>query len=419
MEYVKQYENGLKVVVKEMPSLYSLSVGFCVGVGSSLEDESNNGFSHFIEHMMFKGTPKRTAFEISDSIDRIGGQINAFTSKDMTCYYAKVGSNYAEQAVEIISDMLLNSLFDKEELDRERKVILEEISMGDDQPDEVCHDLSAEAFYGNVGFGQTIIGTKELISKASREDLFKFMDRFYTSGNMTVAFAGNIKFEDACAYVEKYFLNNVNVGEKAEKVPVLKTNSHYLSKVKDVEQAHICIAFNGLSMDDERKSAYAIFGSIFGSGMSSRLFQKIREEHGMAYTVYAYPSYYVNNGYLEIYAGTNPKNIEKVLDLVKAEIDKIVTEGVTEDEFLRGREQLRGGLLLSQENSANVMVALGKNCLLIDKVSSVEERIAEVEAVTKRQVDEIAKIVLDRQNASLAIVSKVKPADDLLEKFKN
>ena len=419
MEFIKQYENGLKVIVKEMPSLYSLSVGFCVGVGSSLEDESNNGFSHFIEHMMFKGTPKRTAFEISDSIDRIGGQINAFTSKDMTCYYAKVGASYAEQAVEIISDMLLNSLFDKEELDRERKVILEEISMGDDQPDEVCHDLIAEAFYGNVGFGQTIIGTKELISNATREDLFKFMDKFYTSGNMTISFAGNIKFEDACAYVEKYFLNNVNVGDRAEKVPVLDCHSNYLSKVKDVEQAHICLAFNGLSMDDKRKSAFAIFGSIFGSGMSSRLFQKIREEHGMAYTVYAYPSYYVNNGYFEIYAGTNPKNIEKVLDLIKIEIDKIVAEGVTEDEFLRGREQLKGGLLLSQENSATVMVNLAKNYLLVDEKYSVEEKIAEVEAVTKEEVDAMAKMILDRKNVSLAIVSKTQPAQDLLKKFKN
>lgn len=419
MEFIKQYENGLKVIVKEMPSLYSLSVGFCVGVGSSLEDESNNGFSHFIEHMMFKGTPKRTAFEISDSIDRIGGQINAFTSKDMTCYYAKVGASYAEQAVEIISDMLLNSLFDKEELDRERKVILEEISMGDDQPDEVCHDLIVEAFYGNVGFGQTIIGTKELISNATREDLFKFMDKFYTSGNMTISFAGNIKFEDACAYVEKYFLNNVNVGDRAEKVPVLDCHSNYLSKVKDVEQAHICLAFNGLSMDDKRKSAFAIFGSIFGSGMSSRLFQKIREEHGMAYTVYAYPSYYVNNGYFEIYAGTNPKNIEKVLDLIKIEIDKIVAEGVTEDEFLRGREQLKGGLLLSQENSATVMVNLAKNYLLVDEKYSVEEKIAEVEAVTKEEVDAMAKMILDRKNVSLAIVSKTQPAQDLLKKFKN
>ena len=178
MEFTKKYENGLKIVVKEMPGLYSLTVGFCVGVGSCLEDKSNNGFSHFIEHMMFKGTPKRTAFEISDSVDRIGGQINAFTSKDMTCYYAKVASVYAEQAVEILSDMLLNSLFDPQELDRERKVILEEITMGEDQPDEVCHDLIAEALYGDKGLGQTIIGTKELISKAGREDLLNLLTDF-------------------------------------------------------------------------------------------------------------------------------------------------------------------------------------------------------------------------------------------------
>lgn len=418
MEYTKKYDNGLKVVVKEMPGLYSLTVGFCVGVGSCLEDQSNNGFSHFIEHMMFKGTPKRTAFEISDSIDRIGGQINAFTSKDMTCYYAKVASNYAEQAVEILSDMLLNSLFDEKELDRERKVILEEITMGDDMPDEVCHDLIAQALYGNVGLGQTIIGTKELISKATRADLIKFVDEFYTSQNITVSFAGNIKFEDACAYVEKYFLNNMDKHHKTKRLEEQKYCSDYLYKVKDVEQAHICLGFKGLPLDDPESAAYAVFAGVFGSGMSSRLFQKIREEHGMAYTVYAYPSYYVNNGYLEIYAGTNPKNIEAVLSLVKEEIDKILRDGITDDEFLRGKEQIKGGTLLSQENSSVVMTNIGKYYLLLDKKYTVEEKIASIDKVKKADAERIMRKILDRSAASLAIVSRSKPADDLLEKFK-
>lgn len=418
MEYIKQYENGLKVVVKEMPSLYSLSIGFCVGVGSSLEDESNNGFSHFIEHMMFKGTPKRTAFEISDSIDRIGGQINAFTSKDMTCYYAKVAANYSQQAVEILSDMLLNSLFDKEEMERERKVILEEITMGEDTPDDVCHDLLAEAIYGNAGLGQTIIGTKELISKATREDLLAFVDKFYTSQNITVSFAGNIKFADACALVEKYFLEGISRNGKTPRLDSQKTHSAYITKTKDVEQAHICLGFKGVELDGEDAAAYAVFTSVFGSGMSSRLFQKIREEYGMAYTVYAYPSYYVNNGYLEIYAGTNPKNIQKVLELIREEIDKILDGGITDDEFARGKEQLKGGVLLSQENSSVVMTNIGKYYLLLDKKYTVEEKIASIDKVRKCDAERVMRKILDRKNASLAIVSKAKPADDLLEKFK-
>ncbi|HIW55615.1 MAG TPA: insulinase family protein [Firmicutes bacterium] len=418
MEFTKKYENGLKIVVKEMPGLYSLTVGFCVGVGSCLEDKSNNGFSHFIEHMMFKGTPKRTAFEISDSVDRIGGQINAFTSKDMTCYYAKVASVYAEQAVEILSDMLLNSLFDPQELDRERKVILEEITMGEDQPDEVCHDLIAEALYGDKGLGQTIIGTKELISKAGREDLLKFIDRFYTSENITVAFAGNIKFEEACAYVEKYFLPYLDKHHKVAELSAQECRSDYIFKVKDIEQAHICIGFEGLPLDDPDSDAYAVFSSIFGSGMSSRLFQKIREEYGMAYTVYAYPSYYVNNGYLEIYAGTNPKNIETVMSLIKEEIDNILSGGVTDAEFERGKEQRKGGTLLAQENSSVVMTNIGKYYLLLDKKYTVEEKIAAIDRVTKADVERVMRKVLDRSRASLAIVSRSKPAEDLLEKFK-
>lgn len=418
MEYIKKYENGLKVVVKEMPSFYSLTVGFCVGVGSCLEDKTNNGFSHFIEHMMFKGTQKRSAREISESIDRIGGQINAFTSKDMTCYYARVASEYAEHSVEILSDMLLNSLFDETEMDRERKVILEEITMGDDEPDEVCHDLLAEAIFGNVGVGQVIIGPKELISKATRQDLMNFIDKYYTTQNITVAFAGNIKFEDACSYVEKYFLNKLDKGHNVEKLQEQKYYSNYSTKVKDVEQAHISIGFKGVPLDGKDASAYAIFTSIFGSGMSSRLFQKIREEYGMAYTVYAYPSYYVNNGYLEIYAGTNPKNIEKVIELIKTEIDKIVKDGITDEEFERGKSQLKGGVLLSQENSSVVMTNLGKYCLLLDKKYTVEEKINSINAVSKSQVESILRKVLDRKSASMAIVSKTQPSKDLLEKFK-
>lgn len=419
MEYIKKYENGLKVVVKEMPSFYSLTVGFCIGVGSSLEDETNNGFSHFIEHMMFKGTQKRSAREISESIDKIGGQINAFTSKDMTCYYAKVSSEYAEHSVEILSDMLLNSLFDENEMDRERKVILEEITMGDDEPDEVCHDLLAEAIFGNVGVGQVIIGPKELISKATRRDLMNFIDQYYSTQNITVAFAGNIKFEDACAYVEKYFLNNLNKSHEVKKLTKQNYHSNYLTKIKDVEQAHVAIGFKGVPLDGNDAAAYAIFVSIFGSGMSSRLFQKIREEHGMAYTVFAYPSYYVNNGYLEIYAGTNPKNIETVIELIKTEIDKIVTDGISEEEFARGKEQLKGGVLLSQENSSAVMTNLGRYCLLLDKKYTVEEKIKSINSTTKSDVERVIKQVLVRSSASMALVSKTEPPKDLLEKFKS
>ena len=418
MDFVKQYDNGLKVAVKEMPGIYSLSVGICVGVGSCMENSSDNGFSHFIEHMMFKGTEKRTSFEISDSIDRIGGQFNAFTSKDMTCYYTKVAANYAEQSVEILSDMILNSKFDPEELERERKVILEEITMGEDTPDDVCHDLIAQALYPNGSLGQTIIGEKQRISSATRQELIDFKDKYYTADNIVVSFAGNIKHEDACGYVEKYLLPFVKTGQKKEKLQKQTCESRFLTKNKDIEQTHICLAFEALPYDHEKVPAFAVAAAVFGSGMSSRLFQKIREENGMAYTVYAYPSYYVNNGYLEIYAGTNPKNVSEVLRLIKEEIKKIVSEGITDDEFLRGKEQLKGGTLLSQENSTVVMSNIGKSYLLLDKKYSVEEKIADIDKVTKQQAEEALAEILNIENAALAIVSKEIQPEDLLDKFK-
>lgn len=419
MEFVKKYKNGLRVIVKEMPGLYSLTMGFCVGVGSCREDKSNNGFAHFIEHMMFKGTPTRTSFQISDAFDRIGGQLNAFTSKDMTCYYARVASEYAERSVEILSDMLLNATFEEVEMDKERKVILEEITMGEDEPDEVCHDLLAEALYGNDRLGQTIIGTKELISKATRDDLMKFIDRFYGAENIVVSFAGNIKFQTACQYVEKYFLPKLNEGRATLPIDRQEVFSKYLFKVKDVEQAHIAVGFNGVPLGAKDSAAYAVFGNALGGGMSSRLFQRIREENGMAYTVYAYPSYYVNNGYLEIYAGTNPKNIPSVLNLIKDEIDKLLHDGLTDEEFERAKGQLKGEILLAQESTAAVMRNLGKTCLLLDKKYVVEEKIKEIDDTTKQDAEAVMRKVLDRSAVALAIVSKNKPAEDLLEKFRN
>ena len=418
MIHTKVFDSGCRLVVFENPSAYSVSTGVCVGLGSCLEDSGNNGFSHFIEHMLFKGTKKRTAFEISDSVDRIGGKINAFTSKDMTCYFTRTAAIYAETATEILSDMFFNSLLDAEEIEREKKVILEEISMYEDQPDEVCHELVAEAFFGKHPLGQTIIGTAKIISSSTRSELLNFMSKFYKSGNIVLSFAGNIKFDDAAKLAEKYFLKYLK--NKAAPVPIMRARSQsvFLSRTKDVEQLHLSVAFPAYAAGDTMLHAANVFASIFGGGMSSRLFQRIREEHGMAYSVFAHQASYVNNGYLEIYAGTNPKNLNNVIDLVKQEILDVVKNGVTASELVRGKEQLKGSVLLSQENSVSVMAELAQNILQLGKVITVEENIEKIDGVTSSDIDKVIKTVFNPSNACMAIVGRDAVDEKLLNNLK-
>ena len=417
MQKVKIFQNGFRLVVNENPASYSVSTGICVGVGSCFEDSTNNGFSHFIEHMMFKGTTRRTAFEISDSMDKIGGKINAFTSKDLTCYFARTASSYAENAVEILSDMFFNSLFDEEEMEREKKVVLEEMTMGEDQPDEVCQDLIAEAIFGEHPLGQTIIGTSKIIEGASRGDLLKFISKYYSADNVVLSFAGKIKYDKAVEFAEKYFLPFFKLTGKIAKLDSAKYQSKFLSKVKDVEQAHVSIAFPSLPYGDKLLPSANVFTGIFGGGMSSRLFQEVREKHGMAYSVYAFNSYYVNNGYFEIYAGTNPKNIDKVLSLIKNEIQKVISEGISEDELLRGKEQLKGSLLLSQESSVSVMTSLGRDVLRNGKVISVKKQIANIDAVSMASINMIINKIFNKKHIAMAIVCKDKTDEKLLREF--
>ena len=418
MVKIKTFDNGFRLAVDENPAAYSVSTGICVGVGSCLEDETNNGFSHFVEHMLFKGTKKRTAFEISDSMDRIGGKMNAFTSKDMTCFFARTATNHTEKAVEILSDMFFNSLLDESEIEREKKVVLEEISMGEDQPDEVCHDLVAEAVYGKHPLGQTIIGQTRKIESLTRLDIINFISRFYRSGDIVLSLAGNIKFDEAIKLAEKYFEQSIKAEGRTDRICRAASRSAFLSRVKSVEQTHICAGFPAYACDDRMLTAMTVFTNIFGGGMSSRLFQKIREEHGMAYSVFAYHSAYVNNGYFEIYAGTNPKNTTKVLELIKAEILKVIEDGVTASELERGKEQLKGSLLLSQESSTGIMTSHARNLLKLDKIITVEEYLAKIEAVTLDGVKEVATVVLNPKTASMAVVGKEKANKKLLEDFK-
>ncbi len=410
----KEFDNGLTLLVEEIPHLHSVSLAVMVGVGSSLEEEKNNGISHVIEHMLFKGTDKRSSFEISEFVDRIGGQINAYTSKDTTCYYTKTSADHFEECCDLLSDMLFCSKFDVTEFEREKKVILEEITMGEDTPDDVCHDLVAEAFFGTNPFGKTIIGTAETVKSFTADDLRNFMRKFYNPKNIVITVAGNVTFENAIKIVDRYFAKNFqNRGETFAVEPTAPCGK-YLCRHKDIEQAHLAFAFPSVGADDERLIPINVLSNIMGGGMSSRLFQKIREENGMAYSVFSYVSTYAKNGYFEIYAGTNPENIEIVCKLLRQEIAQLLKDGITDEEFLRGKEQLKGGLILSRENSLNVATTAGTYLLKTGKLYNAEEKIAAIEKTTKQQVEEVIPYVFGG-TAAASFVGKKQFEKNILE----
>lgn len=409
MQKCIRFDNGLRLVLNLNKGVHSVCVAVMVNVGSSLESKETNGYSHLIEHMMFKGTKKRTALQITQEVDSIGGQINAFTSKDVTCYYTRTSSEHVEQSIDLLSDILFNATFDNEELKKEKKVVLEEILMCLDTPDDVCHDLISSIFYNDKALGQTILGPDTNITSATREDLLKFIDTYYTSNNICISIVGNFDIYKVTALVEKYFVPYAKSGKKADKLPTLTTYSKYKSIEKDIEQAHICIAFKGVSYNAKDSYALSILSNIIGGSMSSRLFQVIREQNALAYSVYSYPSFYVNNGVFELYLGTSPTNVERAVELLKIEINSLINDGIINEEFTRAKAQLKGALVLSQENMPSLATAYGAYMLKTDKLYKLKDRLKKLDAVTIEQVKEVLSKVININKMSVAYVGKKQP----------
>ena len=386
MEKFKQYENGLKLAVKQIPFVGSVALGVIVGVGSCLEDSKNNGYSHIVEHMLFKGTKKRTAKQISEELDALGGNFNAFTSKENTCFYCKVLPDKLEEAAELLSDIFFNATLKEEELDRERKVIVEEILMDEDLPDDVCHDLLAEAFYGKNVLGRKVIGDMKNVENVHSSDLIAFKKKYYVSKNTCISFAGSIEPKKAEQIIEKYFLNNFDE-ERLDfrvtdiaKLP-LNQEERFLYRFKEVEQSHLALAFDSISVENPNLIPFKVANIVFGGGMSSRLFQKIREENGLAYSVYSSLSAYVGNGYLELYLGTSPKNVGKAVDLLYEEINSFVKEGATTKEIERAKTQLKTSMVFATENPLSLMISYGICYLFFGKSYDVEGKISLIDKV--------------------------------------
>lgn len=400
-------ENGLRIVTENIPYVKSVSIGVWVETGSRFEDQSNNGISHFIEHMLFKGTENRTAKQIAESIDSVGGQLNAFTSKECTCFYAKVLDKHLSLAVDVLADMIFNSKFDEEDIIKEKNVVLEEINMYEDSPEDLVHDLICQTMFDGHPLAYPILGSSSILEKIERDDILDYYRRFYTPNNTVISIAGNFDTDKAIKLITKYFANwdPVVKEEKKQQPPIFY--QRVMGKNKNTEQLHLCLGMQGVPQGTNEMYYLMVLNNILGGSMSSRLFQKIREERGLTYSIYSYPSSYKDTGMFTIYAGLNPDYVTTVLQLITEEMDKIKNGGITSDEVYKSKEQLKGNYILGLESTSSRMSSMGKSELLHGRMYAPKEILQMIDNVQKEDVERIAQEVLDFNKLNISFVGDV------------
>ncbi|ATO36401.1 peptidase M16 [Geobacillus thermodenitrificans] len=404
MELINKYtcKNGVRIVLEQIPTVRSVAIGVWIGTGSRNETEQNNGISHFLEHMFFKGTTTRTARDIAEAFDSIGGQVNAFTSKEYTCYYAKVLDEHAPLALEMLADMFFHSTFVEDELQKERNVVLEEIKMYEDTPDDIVHDLLGKACYANHPLGYPILGTEETLRTFTGDTLRQYMADYYTPDRVVVSVAGNVD-ERFIGEIERYF-GSFTVANKPAFPGKPSFVPQKLARKKDTEQAHVCIGFNGLPIGHPDAYPLLILNNILGGSMSSRLFQEVREQRGLAYSVFSYHSAYQDSGLLAIYAGTGSGQLDILFETIQRTLCHLKEDGITEKELHNSKEQMKGSLMLGLESTNSRMSRNGKNELLLGRHRSLDEIIEEIESVTVEKVNELARTVF-AEDYALALIS--------------
>lgn len=412
----KTLDNGVRIVYEEIPYLRSVSVGIWVAAGSRYENEFNNGISHFIEHMMFKGTSNRTAKEIAESMESIGGQINAFTGRECTCYYAKALDEHINAMIAVLADIFFNSLFSESVLDIERSVIFEEIGMYEDTPDDLAHDLLSKTVWPGNPLGLPILGSAKCLNNISRDTIIGYMKDNYLPHRTVVSVAGNFKEDSLLEELEKRFGNwKPAKGDKNNIIPT-QYKRGFKIKEKSIEQVHVCMGMQGVSHGDDNLYSLLAVNNVFGGTMSSRLFQKVREELGMAYSVFSFPASFIDNGLYTIYAATNPMNLKDVITAIIGEMRKMISEGITPDELARAKEQLKGSFILGLESTGGRMNSIGKSELLLGYIKTPDEILEKIDSITMEQADEIIRTYYKPEEISVAIVGK--PAESI-EEIKN
>ena len=408
--------SGLRIVTEEERSVRSAAFGIWVNVGSRDETVSTAGASHFLEHLLFKGTKRRSSLEISSAIEAVGGETNAFTSKEYTCFYARVIDKDLPLAVDVISDLITSSVVKADDVDAERKVVLEEIAMRDDDPSDLIHDLFLERYYGDTPLGRPILGTVESIKGMDRSTVFNYYQKRYQPEDLVVAVAGNIKHKSVVSMVEyalskDNFLDQPKKNYKVRSSPKIKVPGKGKVTLLDrkTEQAHIVYGVPGVARDDKRRFALSILSSALGGGMSSRLFQEIREKRGLAYSTYAYSQQFAGSGVLSFYVGCKPEKAEESIKIIQSILHDVADNGLTQEEISRAKGAVSGSLVLSQEDTGSRMSRIGKSELVYGQVMSFDQILQEIADVTPEQIKEIARQSLPI-SPTLAVVGPFRSA---------
>jgi len=394
MVTIKKLNCGTTVIMEKSERVQSAALGIWVRAGASDEWDEVSGVSHFIEHMMFKGTKNRTAKQIAEDVDKIGGVFNAFTGKEATCYYIKTLSSNICKGAEILLDMLTGSKFDQEEMDRERQVICEEIKMVKDTPDDDVYDTISELVAGGNPLGRSILGTPESLAGIDRSRLVDYRDQMYARDSIVVAVAGNFD-EEAIEAIFEDRLTSLRDKKPKKEIQLKPYQQSFNVKVRDIEQTHICLATPGIALDDPRYYAFVLLNSIFGGSMSSRLFQNIREQKGLAYSVCSMNLFSSYWGFFSIYAGVSPEKAEEALDAIHYELDTLQESGVTEEELAMAKEQMKSSYIFGLESVNSRMFSIGKNKLLLDRVYAEEEVLSSFDRVTREDIREVAEMIGD------------------------
>lgn len=399
-------DNGIRIVMEKIDYVRSASIGIWVNVGSNNENEETNGLSHFIEHMLFKGTKNRKANEIAEDIDNLGGQLNAFTSKECTCFYVKVLDENIKESVDILSDMFFNSLFEQEEIDKEISVVIEEIKMYEDSPEDIVHDKLSEVIFRGSPMAYNILGTESNLKTFNEEKVKGYMQENYSPSNTVISIAGSFDEHELINLIEEKF-------KKWESKEVIHTHldAEYERKIlginKDLEQLHMCIGNKTFGRHDENYHTLLVLNNLFGGTMSSRIFQEVREKKGLVYSIYSFVSNYKNTGIFSIYAGMSHDQVEDALRTILKEMINIKNGNLTQEEFIRAKQQIKGNYILSLESTSSRMSAIGRRELLYNEILSPEEVIEGINNVKIEDVVKVAKELFTIDNLSITFTGNL------------
>ena len=420
MYLIDKLDNGIRVVMENIPHVNSVSIGIIINNGSVKENKENNGVSHFIEHMLFKGTQKRTAKDIAESIDNIGGHLNAFTGKDSTCYYAKVLYNHIDIAIDVLGDMLFNSQFLESDIEKEKTVVVEEINMYLDSPEDMVSELLNEIIFKNTSYAYPILGTERNIKGFNREKIIYYFENNYRPEDIVISLAGNIDAKEVLKMLNHHFGYYNKFGQRDKNNGTIYNFTNDLQGIdKDTEQLHLSIGMEGLPITHSEIESLLVLNNVFGGSMSSRLFQKIREDLGLAYAIESFPSSYKDTGIFNIYAGLHPSQLLKAINCIDKEIEDIKKNLISKDELNKSKEQLKGSYVLGMEGTFSRMYEIGKSVSIFNRIQSQDEILNKIDNVNMDSIENVANIIFNNKKVNIAYVGNMKNKDKTEDEIKN